>query len=77
MAAVLAAVCAVVALLAGAAPVGGQNVRSEVVRIGGLREQPDGAYVVIAAPPVSQSGTPLAADAFAVTVGGEEVAAFL
>ena len=45
--------------LAGAAPVGGQSVRSEVVRIGGLREQPDGAYLVIAAPPVSQSGTPL------------------
>ena len=44
------------------------------MRIGGLREQPDGAYLVIAAPPVSQSGTPLAADDFAVTVGGEEVA---
>ena len=47
---------------------------AEVVRIGGLREQPDGAYLVIAAPPVSQSGTPLAADDFAVTVDGEEVA---
>ena len=74
MPAVLAAACVVVALVAGAAPVGGQSVRSEVVRIGGLREQPDGAYLVIAAPPVSQSGTPLAADDFAVTVDGEEVA---